>query len=310
MAPQVSISILNYQRKDTLRLAIKRALGQEYPDLEVLVVDNASTDGSDRMVREEFPAVRLIRLSDNLGCAARNRGVRAARGEIVITIDNDVMMVTSKEVQKVVDAFARYPTAACVNFQILDSQGDISRRDWCHPKDLCAFADKEFLTDSVLEGASAFRRKAYDQVGGYWGPLFLGHEGVDLALRLLDAGHDLLYVPCVRMAHLVSPEARPSTRIYYTFTRNSIWLALRNHRIGPGALSISRDMTLMAFSSLRAGQIGSYVRAVRDAVVGSCPALASRKPLDALTYRRLRHIRSQAPSLFAKARRHWRDKPI
>jgi glycosyltransferase involved in cell wall biosynthesis len=74
--PPVTILVLNYQRKETLRAVLEQAVAQDYPALEIIVVDNASTDGSDRLVEEEFPSVRLLRMPDNLGCAARNEGVK------------------------------------------------------------------------------------------------------------------------------------------------------------------------------------------------------------------------------------------
>ena len=310
MTVPVTISILNYQRKDTLRLALERALTQDYPDLEVLVVDNASTDGSDRMVEEEFPTVRLIRLPENIGCAGRNAGVAAAKGEIVVTIDNDVLLGAPDAVRTAVKIFEQRPSVACINFKILDAEGNLSQHDWCHPRDWRLFADQEFLTDYILEGASAFRREAFGRIGGYWGPLLLGHEGVDLALRFLDAGYDLLYSPRVHVTHLVAPTARPQSRIYYTFTRNSIWVALRNHRPLAACRAITKDLALMAFSSAKARQWQSYLRGLGDGLKGIPGAVTSRHPLSRATYQKLRQLRSLQPSLLEKARRHWREQPI
>lgn len=308
--PAVTISILNYQRREVLRLALERAMMQEYPDLEVLVVDNASTDGSDRLTEQEFPSVRLLRLPENIGCAARNAGVAAAKGEIVVTIDNDVLLTTPNDVRTAVEIITAYPSVACLNFKIVDALGNVCHRDWCHPRDWRSWADQSFLTDYVLEGASAFRREAFERVGGYWPPMFIGHEGLDLALRLLEAGYDLLYSPKIQVRHLVSAEARPSSRIYYAFTRNAIWGALRNHRPAAAVRAIATDVALMGFSSVRAGQVASYLRGLRDGLAGVRRALMSRHPLSRATYERLREIRRFQPRLVEKVRRHWRERPI
>jgi GT2 family glycosyltransferase len=310
MAPPVTVSILNYQRRDTLRLAIAEAVKQDYQPLEVVVVDNGSTDGSAGMVAHEFPEVRLIRLPDNVGCAARNDGVAAAKGEIVVTIDNDVLLASRDAVRRAVDVFARHPTAGCVNFAILDQAGNVSLRDWCHPRDWRRFAGTEFQTDYVLEGASAFRREAFERAGGYWAPFFLGHEGLDLALRMIDAGYDLVYSPTVAVHHLVSGEARPSSRIFYTFTRNAIWVALRHHRPASAIRMIARSMALMAFSSLRAGHSGAFVRGMIDGVRGAPRACATRRPLSRTTYARLRDIGRLRPTVLQRAKRHWQERPI
>ena len=161
MSTPVTIAILNYQRRDALRRALEAARGQRYAPLEILAVDNASTDGSQEMVRDEFPDVHLVALPANIAAAARNEGVRAAKGEIVFTLDNDVLFTTPEDVARGVAAFERHPRAAVVNFTILGPDGVLSRRDWCHPRDPDRWAETEFVTDYVLEGASACRREAF-----------------------------------------------------------------------------------------------------------------------------------------------------
>src|SRR5439155_11385711 len=280
----VTIAILNYQRRDALRRALEAARGQRYAPLEILAVDNASTDGSQEMVRDEFPDVHLVALPANIAAAARNEGVRAAKGEIVFTLDNDVLFTTPEDVARGVAAFERHPRAAVVNFTILGPDGVLSRRDWCHPRDPDRWADTEFVTDYVLEGASACRREAFVASGGYWAPFFIGHEGWDLALRLLDAGHDLVYTPDVRVRHMVDPTVRPSGRIYYQYARNAVWVALRHHRGGRALRSIVQDLALMGFAAVRAGELGAYRRALVDAVRGARTALATRTPLSSNAY--------------------------
>jgi GT2 family glycosyltransferase len=306
----VTIAILNYQRRDALRRALEAARAQRYAPLEVIAVDNASTDGSQDMVREEFPDVHLVALTRNIAAAARNEGVRVAKGELVFTLDNDVLFTTPDDVARGVAVFERHPRAAVVNFTILGPDGRLSRRDWCHPRDPDRWADGEFLTDYVLEGASACRRDAFVAAGGYWPPLFIGHEGWDLALRLLEAGHELLYSADVRVRHMVDPTVRPSSRIYYTFTRNAVWVALRNYRARAAAASIARDLTLMAFAAARAGELSVWTRGVVDAVRGRGPALRTRRPLSRDTARRLATIRALKPSLVARAARHMREQLI
>ncbi|MGH9318292.1 MAG: glycosyltransferase family 2 protein [Vicinamibacteria bacterium] len=310
MNPLVTIAILNYQRKETLRRAIEQALAQDYSPLEVLVVDNASTDGSDSMVEKEFPSVRLVRLPQNVGCAARNVGVESAKGEIVLTIDNDVLLEGTFNIPLIVRAFEERPGTACLNFKILRPDGALSNRDWCHPRDWRLFANQTFETDYVLEGASAFRRESFLAVGGYWPRLFIGHEGWDLALRLVDAGHEIFYFPEISVTHLASNDARPGNRIYYSFTRNAIWVAVRNHRFWSSLASLTRDLALMGFSSIRAGQLGSYLRGIADGVKGVGEAYSARAPLRKQTYEHLASVRALQPSWLEKARRHIRERPI
>jgi GT2 family glycosyltransferase len=306
----VSIAVLTYQRRDVLRRALEAARRQRGPVLEILAVDNASTDGSAEMVQQEFPEVRLLRLPRNVGAAARNAGVTAAKGEIVFTLDNDVLLTSPDDIEHGLAVFARYPQAAVVNFTIVGPDGRLSRRDWCHPRDPDRWAAHEFPTSVVLEGASACRREAFLAAGGYWPPFFIGHEGWDLALRLVAAGHEVIYTPAVRVQHLVEESARPSSRIYYTFTRNAIWVSLRNHRPGAAAGQLLQDMVLMAFCAARAGQLGAWARGLADGLRGGRRALATRRPLPAQAYARLAAIEALRPGPVARARRHLRERLI
>ncbi|HEV8640335.1 MAG TPA: glycosyltransferase family 2 protein [Methylomirabilota bacterium] len=310
MSATVSIAVLNYQRRDALRRALEAARRQRFPILEILAVDNASTDGSAEMVRSEFPDVRLVRLTENVGAAARNAGVAAAKGEIVFTLDNDVLFTTPDGVERGLGAFDRHPRAAVVNFMIVGPDGALSRRDWCHPRDPGRWAETEFPTYYVLEGASACRREAFLAVGGYWPPFFIGHEGWDLALRLLNAGHELIYTPTVRVQHLVAPSARPSSRIYYSFVRNAVWVALRNHRPAAAAASIAQDLALVGFCAARAGELRAYARGLVDALRGARQALATREALSREAGARLQALQAQRPGLAARALRHFRERLI
>jgi GT2 family glycosyltransferase len=278
--------------------------------VEILAVDNASTDGSAEMVRAEFPDVRLVQLPENIAAAARNVGVASAKGDIVFTLDNDVLLGTPDDVARALEVFQRHPRAAVVNFMIVGPDGALSRRDWCHPRDPDRWGAHEFATDYVLEGASACRREAFLASGGYWPPLFIGHEGWDLSYRLLDAGWHLIYTPSVRVRHLVDATVRPSSRIYYTFTRNAVWVALRNLPAAAAAASIARDLALMGFASARAGELGAYRRAVVDAVRGARAALATRRAIAPVTRARLRGVRRFKPGVIARARRHVREQLI
>ena len=277
---------------------------------EIIAVDNASTDGSAEMVRRDFPDVRLVRLPDNRGAAGRNAGVAAAKGDFVVTLDNDVLFTTPDDVERVVTVFERHPGAAVVNFMIVGPDGRLSRRDWCHPRDPDRWAETEFPTSYVLEGASACRREAFLAAGGYWPPFFIGHEGLDLALRLMNAGHDLVYTPEIRVRHLVEPSVRPSSRIYYTFTRNALWVALRNHQPARASVSILQDLALMGVCATRAGELRAYARGVRDGLRGARAALASRSPLSADAYARLRTAHAYRPGVVARALRHLRERLI
>ena len=117
--PLVSIVILNYKRREALEHSLGSALSQEYPNLEILLVDNGSNDGIRDYVRPHIPKVRLIELPWNLGaCAGRNAGIREAHGSVIITLDNDIYFDSVYEVRKVVLMFKSRPDVHLLAFQL------------------------------------------------------------------------------------------------------------------------------------------------------------------------------------------------
>src|SRR3954470_16045342 len=88
----VTIVFLVHNRRDELRTSLRKMLAEsDYPAdrVDAIVVDNASTDGSAAMVREEFPAVRVIERCENVGVSAWNDGFAVARGDWVLALDDD-----------------------------------------------------------------------------------------------------------------------------------------------------------------------------------------------------------------------------
>lgn len=87
--PLVSVNILSFNRKDELRNTLQKVYEQDYKNIEVIVVDNASNDGSADMIKLEFPDVQLIQLEKNIGIAGWNEGFKVAKGEYVLVLDDD-----------------------------------------------------------------------------------------------------------------------------------------------------------------------------------------------------------------------------
>ncbi|MDP8229997.1 MAG: glycosyltransferase family 2 protein [Candidatus Gorgyraea atricola] len=89
----ISIIIVNYNRKDLLRQCLDSVRGQNFQDIETIVVDNASTDGSIEMVAMYYSDVQLIRNTSNLlFCKAQNQGIDASKGNFVLCLNNDCVL--------------------------------------------------------------------------------------------------------------------------------------------------------------------------------------------------------------------------
>ena len=114
-APAVSVVMPLYNRAPTVRRAIDSVLNQNFIDFELIIIDDGSTDGSaDVVAAVADPRIRLIRLNENRGGnAARNEGIRQARGRIVSFLDSDDEYLPTK-LQTVVDAFEREPELGAI----------------------------------------------------------------------------------------------------------------------------------------------------------------------------------------------------
>ena len=94
--PLVTVNILSFNRRDYLKITLEKVFEQSYKNIEVFVVDNASTDGTIEMVKKEFPQVRLIQLKKNIGIAGWNEGFKNAKGEFVLVLDDSFLTELTK----------------------------------------------------------------------------------------------------------------------------------------------------------------------------------------------------------------------
>ncbi len=303
--PLVTVIVLSYKRLPELGRCLDSILEQDYPHIETIVVDNHSEEDVAGLVRSRSSAFRLIELPENLGtCGGRNAGIREAQGSILIAIDNDVSFASSAEVRRAVHAFAEHPEFHVLAFRICDAATRKLRvREWCHPRDWREFDQVEFETNFFGEGASAFRREVFETAGLYWDPLFIGHEGYELGLRILDRGYRILYCPEVVVYHAMSPETRSRSRPFYYYTRNYIWIAYKNYSFGPGIRYLAPKLLMMSIFSFRSGSLVPFLRGLWDGICG-LKQIALRSPVRQDTLAYLAGLERRRPSWLRRLARH------
>ncbi|MBO8196632.1 glycosyltransferase, partial [Streptomyces oryzae] len=199
---RLGVVIATRDRRDTLARTLDRLLAlPERP--RVLVVDNASTDGTPDMVARCFPGVQLLRLPVNRGAPARNEGVRALRTPYIAFSDDDSWWEPGA-LGKAVDLLAAHPGTGLLAAGIaVGPEGS--------PDPLNAVLARSPLGDGAaprsrrvlgfLGCAAVARRQAYLDVGGYHPLLFFGAEETLLAYDLTAAGWDVLHCPDVVARH-------------------------------------------------------------------------------------------------------------
>jgi len=239
--PLISVVILNWNGKEELHCCIQSVQEQTYPNLEILLVDNGSSDGSASYIRSVFPDLRLIVNTENLGYGGgNNRGIREAKGEYVLILNNDTEVerecikrlwkcmesdretgITTPKIllfgrTDTVDAagLAVYPDGLSIGRGHLEPQAKYSQRE-------------EVFTGSGC--ASLFRREMLDEIGLFDEDFFAYAEDTDLGWRARLAGWKAYYVPEAVVYHHHSKKfGTYSSRKAFLVERNRIWVAWKN----------------------------------------------------------------------------------
>lgn len=304
--PLVSVVILYYKRRDTIEESVDSVLAQDYPNVELIVVDNHSEDDVKSLIGEKGRSMHLIQLPENIGaCGGRNAGLGASRGELVVFLEDDVKFLSQFEVSKIVKAFETRPDIQVLAFQVCDPDtGALRLREWCHPRHWKEYSESEFETTWFGEGACAFRRAALEVCGGYYEPLFYGAEGDDLVIKLFNHGFRILHAPQVRVGHRASEKGRSSYRQYYYFTRNYFWIAYKDFSFFAGLRYLVPKIGMMGFFTLRTGAFKAFVRGVWDGILGLRGIRPNRTPANRLALRYLRELEKTRPNVFVRLSRH------
>jgi GT2 family glycosyltransferase len=214
----VSLVISVWNRKDDLRENLRAIEAQTTAPLEVIVVDNDSTDGTPEMVIEEFPAVRLIRMPHSRygACETFNIGFSSARGALVGILDDDVVLPPDY-VEAMLRELAQEPeTTAVLSPKVIEPQ----MPDWY--RDSPAVNTPRYM--ATFRGCASMARKAALRAAGWYDErLFIFGNERDLTARLLNLGYRVKMVPSVVVFHKAPFGMRHGKRSLYYHVRN-FWL--------------------------------------------------------------------------------------
>lgn len=267
----VSTIIVNHERRDLLKMcldSLERAFQQVEENSELIVVDNGSRDGSVELVREQFPAVKVVELDRNHGFAGGvTRGVAQARGEWIAVFNNDTT-VEPDAIAVMLAAGRLHPrvgsVAAQMRFadrrQVLNSAGlELDRLGVAADRlvgtplaDVRETAPYEVF--GATGGAAIFRRKMLDQVGGFDETFFAFFEDADLAWRAQAHGWRALYAPEAVVYHHHSATAQHgSPAKLYLVGRNRVRTLAKNASNGMLLLNtpwiLAYDTAYVAYAS-------------------------------------------------------------
>jgi len=238
----VSIIIVNWNGKEYLRDCLESLRSQTFSDLEVILVDNGSTDGSVEYVQRNFPGwVRILRNTQNEGFSGgNNRGIRAASGNYIVLLNNDAQADPRwlEELVKVAEENPRAGMLACKIYlqggsKIIDNVGHLIYRDGLNRGRGRLEVDHgqfDKLEDVIFPSgcAALYRREMLEEVGLFDEDFFAYGDDTDLGLKGRLAGWKCLYVPEAIVHHRYSQSSSPYSpmKAFYV-ERNRVWIAVK-----------------------------------------------------------------------------------
>jgi GT2 family glycosyltransferase len=238
--PRASVIIVNYNGKEVLEPCLSSLSDSLGSQDEILLFDNASTDGSPDFIEQSFPHIRVIRSKENLGFgSANNLAARQAAGQYLAFLNPDTT-VEPGWLEALISILGSDPTIGLATSKILQMD-DPDRVSGCgnevHISGLAlgrgmgmhrdAFPEIEDL--AAISGASfAARKDVFEAVGGFDGDFFMYVEDTDLSFRTRLAGYRLVHVPQSVVYHDYTLSFGPQKTFYQE--RNRYVMLLKNLR--------------------------------------------------------------------------------
>ncbi len=259
--PVLSIVIVSWNVREDLRECLRSLLKDEGSrlesgEIEIIVVDNASTDGTAEMVEHEFPQVKLLVNPQNLGYTkANNIGIKHSCGKYILLLNPDTI-VHQGALQALIDCAESHPEAGIIGAKLLNSDGSVQRSARSFP-DIGAglfrntflgrlFPNNPFVrrylladfgydevreVDWVSGAAMLVRRDLIERIGGLDERFWAYCEDVDLCWRAWQAGYKVLFCPNAVITHKVGRSSDQRLVPSLIQHHKSMWLFyLKNYR--------------------------------------------------------------------------------
>ncbi|HEV2962955.1 MAG TPA: glycosyltransferase family 2 protein [Candidatus Angelobacter sp.] len=285
----LSIIIVNYNTLSLLRDCVNSLMKTEGKSCEVIVVDNASADGSAEMVENEFPDVVLVRNPKNAGFAkANNQGMAVAKGKYLLLLNSDTV-ARDGALEVMTDFLRSNPTVGAVTCKLLNTDGTIQAsisnrpgpvllffrllgvsrlissdraRRWLSRT--CGFflgkTIRSYLTpyrahdhpveiENISGACMMLRREAMEQVGMLDEGFFMYFEDMDYCVRLQNAGWKMYYLPQGEIIHLGGGSSGGRMRNYSVHSYRALFHFYRKHF--SGAMVVAVRSMVVTTSSVR-----------------------------------------------------------
>lgn len=281
----VSIVIPNYNGERFLKDCMEALRRQTYEDMEVILVDNASTDNSVELAQKLYPGIRVVELDDNTGFAyAVNRGIEAAEGEYVLLLNNDTIVFPNfvKNQYKMIKGKPDVFSCSALMIQnadhkLVDDAGDeLAALGWGFAPDRdkpvsgCMVPHEVF---SSCAGAAIYRKSVFDEIGLFDESFFAYLEDMDIGYRARLAGYRNLYNPYAKVYHLgsASSGSRHNAFKVELSARNSMWMLRKNMPVCQLILNIpfiAAGIVIKTVYFAKKGLVTAYLKGIVKGLSG------------------------------------------
>jgi hypothetical protein len=282
--PIVSVLIPTRNRLPLLQRALRSVYAQDYPNSEILVLDDASEDGTADYIQSHHPDIRLFRNEESRGqIMGRNFLTREAKGDYLINLDDDAYFLNADAISNVVARMEAEPELAIVNFRVLDAETHAP-----------FFPDAEYYTSSFWALGYCVRKAVLEETGYYRELLKWGFEERDLGLRVLDKGYRFLQFPgaTVLHPHFVpgralpgSPEYRDLGQAWLLSAKTRLLHAWLNEPFPWYLLSTANALVKYTTKAARGGYLRHVLRGFYEALKDFPRFKATRRPVSSQTMR-------------------------
>lgn len=258
--PDLSIIVLNFNRLSETRFTIEHLidLKKQRPCIEIIAVDNASSDSTWEYLNEKKDLVRIIRMSSNSGIEAINQACMKASSRYLMVLDDDSHPVDAECLDRIVETFDENKNVGVIACRIESGSGK-RVREWHLPdNDVCV------PSPAFIGCGFAIRRDLFRQTGWFPKEFFLYQNEIETSIQVKLAGFEIFFDPLCRVIHRFVPAGRTNARRVFYPTRNSLWL-IRKYFDFPESLYLIAGRIVFGFIRAFEGrEFRVYVRSIKE----------------------------------------------
>jgi GT2 family glycosyltransferase len=290
----LTLAIVSYNAREELTACLESVFASTgLGSFEVIVADNASSDGTVERLAERFPRVRVIASPENLGFGrASNLCWHEAKSSLVLFLNSDTL-VPDRALDRMVELARNRPEAGAIGPRLLDPSGEIQMSFGAMPGIASELVQKlwntgyargkgplrrgvrrrysrERYVDWVSAACLLTRRDTLETVSGFDETFFMYSEDIDLCARIRATGARILFTPDVEVVHLLGRSvAKNRDRVVYESHRSRLYFYEKHHRsLQVMLLKLYMGAKAAVLSVLRPRDRALYVRILELARTG------------------------------------------